>query len=67
MSYKQAEEKQIETNIPQRLDRLSWSNWHLKMVIALGITWLLDGLEVTLAGSLGSVLKDRRALGLTDL
>ena len=67
MSYKQAEEKQIETNIPQRLDRLSWSNWHLKMAIALGITWLLDGLEVTLAGSLGSVLKDRRALGLTDL
>lgn len=66
-SYQQTEEKQIETNIPQRLDRLSWSNWHLKMVIALGITWLLDGLEVTLAGSLSSVLKDKRALGLTDL
>ena len=57
----------VETNIPQRLDRLPWSRWHLVMVIALGITWLLDGLEVTLAGSLASILKQRAALGLTDL
>jgi MFS family permease len=57
----------IETNVPQRLDRLPWSNWHLKMVIALGITWLLDGLEVTLAGSLASILKDKNALGLSDI
>ncbi len=56
----------VETNIPQRLDRLPWSRWHSKMVIALGITWLLDGLEVTLAGSLASVLKNKNALGLTD-
>jgi MFS family permease len=59
-------EQQVETNIPQRLDRLPWSRWHLKMVAALGITWLLDGLEVTLAGSLASVLKDKNALGLTN-
>ncbi len=58
--------QQVDTNIPQRLDRLPWSAWHSKMVIALGITWLLDGLEVTLAGSLASVLKDKNALGLTD-
>jgi len=45
------------TNIPQRRDRLPWSRWHSKMVIALGIKWLLDGLEVTLAGSLASMLK----------
>jgi MFS family permease len=57
----------IETNIPQRLDRLPWSRWHLLMVIALGITWLLDGLEVTLAGSLASVLREPAALGLSDL
>lgn len=57
----------VETNIPQRLDRLPWSRWHLVMVIALGITWLLDGLEVTLAGSLASILKQKAALGLTDL
>ncbi|MFL6351178.1 MAG: MFS transporter [Bryobacteraceae bacterium] len=61
------DEQRVETNIPQRLDRLPWSHWHLKMVLALGITWLLDGLEVTLAGSLASLLKDRNALGLTDV
>src|SRR5579883_1516493 len=55
------------TAIPQRLDRLPWSRWHLTMVIALGITWLLDGLEVTMAGALASILKDPRALGLTDV
>jgi hypothetical protein len=58
-------EQQVETNIPQRLDRLPWSRWHTTMVVALGITWLLDGLEVTLAGSLASVLKDKKALGLS--
>jgi MFS family permease len=57
----------VETNIPQRLDRLSWSRWHLVMVVALGITWLLDGLEVTLAGSLASLLKQPTTLGLTDV
>ncbi len=60
-------EQEVETNIPQRLDRLPWSHWHSKMVIALGITWLLDGLEVTLAGSLASVLKDKSALGLSNV
>jgi len=57
----------VETNIPQRLDRLPWSRWHLFMVIALGITWLLDGLEVTLAGSLASILKEHATLGLSDV
>ncbi len=57
----------IETNVPQRLDRLPWSSWHLYMVIALGITWLLDGLQVTLTGSLSGILRDPKALGLTDV
>src|SRR5579862_8275373 len=57
----------LTTAIPQRLDRLPWSRWHLKMVTALGITWLLDGLEVTIAGALASILKDSRALGLSDV
>ena len=38
---------QFPTDVPQRLDRLPWSGWHWRVVIALGITWLLDGLEVT--------------------
>jgi MFS family permease len=56
----------IETNIPGRLDRLPWSRWHLLVVIALGITWLLDGLESNLAGSLAGILKRRDTLGLSD-
>src|SRR6185437_9004466 len=56
----------IETNVPQRLDRLPWSRWHLYMVTALGITWLLDGLEVTLAGSLASILKSPQTLHFSD-
>lgn len=56
----------VETDIPARLDRLPWSRWHLKIIIALGTSWLLDGLEVTLAGSLAAILKDKKALGLSD-
>jgi MFS family permease len=55
-----------ETDVPARLDRLPWSRWHWLVVVALGITWVLDGLEVTLAGSVAGVLKDKSSLGLTD-
>jgi len=54
----------VRTNIPQRLDRLPWSRFHWVIVIGLGITWILDGLEVTVVGSIGSRLGDRDALGL---
>lgn len=56
----------VETNVPARLDRLPWSRWHLLVVIALGITWLLDGLEGNLAGSLAGILKRHDTLGLSD-
>ena len=56
----------IETQVPARLDRLPWSRWHVLVVFALGVTWILDGLEVTLAGSLGAILKDPATLGLSD-
>ena len=56
----------IESHIPARLDRLPWSRWHWLIVVALGATWILDGLEVTLAGSLGGILTHRETLGLTD-
>jgi MFS family permease len=55
----------LRTGIPARLDRLPWSRWHWTVVIGLGITWILDGLEVTMVGSLGSRLQDRETLGLT--
>lgn len=56
----------VETNVPARLDRLPWSRWHVLVVIALGITWLLDGLESNLAGSLAGILKRKDTLGLSD-
>ena len=54
------------TDIPHRLDRLPWSRFHWLVVVALGITWILDGLEVTLAGSLAGALKDSPSLRFTD-
>ena len=51
----------IETSIPARLDNLTWSGFHTRVVLALGITWILDGLEVTLAGALSGALKESRA------
>ncbi len=47
----------VETDIPARLDRLPWGRFHTLVVAALGVTWILDGLEVTLAGSLAGALK----------
>lgn len=53
------------TDVPARLDRLPWSRFHWLVVFALGVTWILDGLEVTLVSSLSGVLGDPRALGLS--
>ncbi len=56
----------IQSHVPARLDRLPWSRWHWLIVTALGATWILDGLEVTLAGSVGAILTRPETLGLTD-
>jgi hypothetical protein len=55
----------IETDIPGRLDRLPWSRFHVLLIAALGITWMLDGLEVTIVGAMGGVLGDARTLHLS--
>ncbi|HVC44417.1 MAG TPA: MFS transporter [Candidatus Binataceae bacterium] len=47
----------IATLIPARLDRLPWSRFHKLLVMGLGITWILDGLEVTLMGAISAVLE----------
>ena len=52
----------IETDIPVRLDRLPWTGFHTLVVAALGITWILDGLEVTLAGSVAGALQESPVL-----
>jgi MFS family permease len=46
----------IETNVPARLDRLPWSHWHWLVLIGLGTVWILDGLEVTIVGAVGSTI-----------
>ena len=53
------------TDVPARLDALPWSRFHWLVVTALGVTWILDGIEVTLVGSLSGVLGDVRTLGLS--
>ena len=55
----------IKTFIPARLDRLPWSRFHVLIVFGLGITWILDGLEVTIVGAIAPVLRDRATLGLS--
>jgi MFS family permease len=57
----------IESDIPARLDRLPWTRFHSLVVVALGITWVLDGLEVTLAGTLASAIKTSLALTNADI
>lgn len=56
----------IATDVPARLDRLPWSRFHTLVVVALGITWILDGLEVTLAGSISGALKESPSLRFTN-
>src|SRR5438874_9582729 len=55
----------IETDIPARLDRLPWTQFHTLVVVALGITWVLDGLEVTVAGSIAGALQESPVLHFT--
>jgi MFS family permease len=56
----------IESHVPARLDRMPWSSWHWLIVVSLGATWILDGLEVTLAGAVGGMLTRHETLGLND-
>src|SRR5579863_2515645 len=55
----------IETDVPARLDRLPWTRFHTLVVVALGITWVLDGLEVTIAGSIVGALEESPVLHFT--
>jgi MFS family permease len=56
----------VETLIPARLERLPWGRFHVLVIAALGITWILDGLEVTLAGSVAGALKTSPVLRFSD-
>ncbi|HEY2754468.1 MAG TPA: MFS transporter [Pseudolabrys sp.] len=58
--------KPIKTLIPSRLDRLPWTRFHTWIVLALGVTWILDGLEVTLKGAISGVLQEPGTLHFTS-
>src|SRR5262249_54294895 len=57
--------RSVTTDIPARLDRLPWSRFHLLVMVALGVTWILDGLEVTIVGAIAPVLQNSQTLGLS--
>src|SRR5436853_2547919 len=56
----------VRSLIPARIDRLPWSPFHTRMVIALGVAWILDGLEITVASSVTSVLTQSNTLHLSS-
>jgi MFS family permease len=56
----------FESSIPPRLDRLPWSRWHVRIAMALGVTFLLDGLEGGIGGSISGALKSASTLHFSD-
>ncbi len=56
----------VRSLIPARIDRLPWSAFHTRMVVALGVAWILDGLEITVASSVGAVLTKPETLNLSS-
>src|SRR5690242_15513234 len=56
----------VETDVPARLDRLTWGRFHALVVAAPGIAWVLDGLEVTLAGAIAPALKESPSLRFSN-
>ena len=66
MSHSSVSGQTIESDVPARLDRLPWSAWHVRIITALGTSWILDGLEVTLVGSLSGILQGKDGLSLSD-
>jgi MFS family permease len=60
-----AEHPAVSSDVPARLDRLPWSRFHVLILFGLGITWILDGIEVTIVGAIAPVLRDRDTLGLS--
>ena len=65
MSDAAATDKPISTTIPARIDRLKWSPFHTRMIVGLGVAWVLDGLEITIASSVTGVLTQSNTLHLT--
>jgi MFS family permease len=56
----------IESLVPARIDRLGWSKFHTRMVIALGVAWILDGLEITIAANVTDIISKKSALAMSS-
>jgi hypothetical protein len=56
----------VRSLIPARIDRLPWSSFHTRMVVALGVAWILDGLEIQIATAVSAVLNQRDTLNLSS-
>ena len=52
--------------VPARIDRLNWSRFHTRLVVALGVAWVLDGLEITIASNATSLISSKTALNLSS-
>ena len=61
-----ADSQTIKSLIPARLDRLGWSQFHTMLVVALGVAWVLDGLEITIASNVASLISNKQALNLSS-
>jgi hypothetical protein len=59
-------QRSFQTDVPGRMDRLPWSRWHWRVLLALGVTWIIDGLEVTLVGAVSPILERPETLGFTS-
>jgi MFS family permease len=66
MTAAAVEKRTIRSTIPARLDRLSWSPFHTRMVAGLGAAWILDGLQITIASSVTGELTKPATLGMTS-
>src|SRR5690242_16584857 len=60
-----AAERTFRSMVPARMDRLPWSRFHWLVVISLGVTWILDGLEIQIASTVSDRLTEHGALGLS--
>ena len=59
-------ERRIRSLVPARLDRLGWSRFHTMLVVALGVAWVLDGLEITIASNVTSLISSKQSLNLSS-
>jgi len=60
-----AQSNPVRSLVPARMDRLPWTRFHWLVIIGLGVSWILDGLEIQIASTVGTVLQDKQTLHIT--